>query len=58
MDLLKKISGCEEVIDGDVRECMVQDENCELLENGEIVVLMKEENEPHMKIFIKFHNIL
>ena len=35
MDLLKNIPGCEEVTDGDVGEWMEQDENCELLGDGE-----------------------
>ena len=42
VDLLKKIPGCEEVTDGDVGEWMGQDENCELLGDGEIVALVKE----------------
>ena len=43
VDLLKKLPGCEEVTDGgDVGEWMGQDENCEHLSDGEIVALVKE----------------
>ena len=44
VDLLQRIPGCKEATDGDVGEWMGQDENCEVLGDGEIVAIVKEKD--------------
>lgn len=45
VDLMKRIPGYEEATDGDVKEWMGQDENSQVLDDGETVALMKENEE-------------
>lgn len=40
--LLKKVPGCKEITDDDAGEWMGQNENCGILEDIEVVALVKE----------------